>query len=65
MEKKLIMKMIKKCFKQYYETDSMAIGEKDLEELTNRIFQIKEAEPSADLYEVVNDTVYEFLTGSS
>ncbi len=55
--------MIKNCFKQYYEADSMPIGEKDLEVLTKRIFQLKEDEPTANLYEVINDTVYEFLTG--
>lgn len=63
MEKKLITKMIKNCLKQYYESDSMPIGEKELEEMTNRILQTKEEEPTADLYEVVNDMVYEFLTG--
>ncbi|MEH7308265.1 YqzH family protein [Neobacillus drentensis] len=63
MDKKLVVKMIKNCFKQYYEADSMPIGEKDLEELTKRIFQLKEEEPTADLYEVINDTVYEYLTG--
>ncbi|MDQ0197403.1 YqzH family protein [Neobacillus ginsengisoli] len=63
MEKKLITKMIKNCLKQYYESDTMPIGEKDLEELTNLILKTKEAEPAADLYEVVNDMVYEFLTG--
>jgi hypothetical protein len=62
MDKRLISKMIVNCFKQYYGTEStMPIGEKELEELTNRIFQTKEAEPNADLYEVVNDMVYEFL----
>ena len=63
MDKKLVAKMIKNCFKQYYEADSMPIGEKDLEMLTKRIIQLKEDEPTADLYEVINDTVYEFLTG--
>jgi len=63
MEKKLIVKMIKNCFKQYYEPDSMPISERDLEELTKRILEMKEEEPTADLYEVVNDLVYEFLTG--
>ena len=63
MDKKLVMKMIKNCFKQYYEGDSTPIGDKELEKLTNRILQLKEDEPSADLYEVINDTVYEFLTG--
>jgi hypothetical protein len=63
MDKKLVVKMIKNCFKQYYGADSAPIGDKDLEELTQRIFQLKEEEPTADLYEVINDTVYEFLTG--
>jgi predicted house-cleaning noncanonical NTP pyrophosphatase (MazG superfamily) len=62
VEKKLISKMIRKCFKQYYETDLMPINEKQLEELTNQILQTIEEEPVADLYEVVNDIVYEFLT---
>lgn len=63
MEKKLIVKMIKNCFKQYYEPDSMLLSEQDLEELTKRILQTKAEEPAADLYEVINDLVYEFLTG--
>ena len=63
MERKLIVKMIKNCFKQYCEPDFTPISERDLEELTNRILQTKEEEPTADLYEVVNDLVYEFLTG--
>ncbi|MEH7073934.1 YqzH family protein [Neobacillus drentensis] len=63
MDKKLVVKMIKNCFKQYYKEDANPIGDKELEELTNRILQLKEDEPTADLYEVVNDTVYEFLTG--
>ncbi|MFK9093178.1 YqzH family protein [Bacillus salipaludis] len=61
MEKKLVVKMIKNCFKQYYEGDSVPIGDSDLEVLTERIFQLKEEDPTADLYEVVNDVVYEFL----
>ncbi|MFJ5715640.1 YqzH family protein [Neobacillus sp. NPDC093127] len=61
MEKKLVIKMIRNCLKQYYEADSMPIGDKDLDELTQRIFQIKEDEPTADLFDIVNDTVYEFL----
>ncbi|MEH7333747.1 YqzH family protein [Neobacillus drentensis] len=63
MEKKLVVKMIKNCFKQYYEADSLPVDEKDLEALVNRILQTKDEEPNADLYEVVNDMVYEFLTG--
>ena len=64
MEKKLIIKMIRNCFKQYYsEVDSLPMSSNDLEELADRIIQIKVEEPTVDLYEAVNDTVYEFLTG--
>ncbi len=63
MEKKLIIKMIKNCFKQYYsEVDSLPMSSGDLEELAERIIEIKNEQPSLDLYEAVNDTVYEFLT---
>jgi hypothetical protein len=63
MEKKLVVKMIRNCFKQYYEGDSLPIGEQEMDELVTRILQTKEEEPTADLYEVINDKVYEFLTG--
>lgn len=62
MEKKLVVKMIKNCFRQYYEVDSMPISERDLEELAKRILNAKKEEPNVDLYEAVNDAVYEFLT---
>jgi hypothetical protein len=63
MEKKLVVKMIRNCFKQYYEAvDSMPISDQDLEELTRRILKTQEEDPDTNLYEVVNDTVYEFLT---
>lgn len=64
MEKKLIIKMIKNCFKQYYsEVESLPMSSDDLEELADRIIQIKVEQPNVDLYDAVNDTVYEFLTG--
>jgi hypothetical protein len=62
MEKKLVVKMIKNCFKQYYETDTVPISEPELERLMNRILQWKDEEPAADLYEIVNDVIYEYLT---
>jgi hypothetical protein len=64
MERKLIIKMIKSCFKQYYsEVDSLPMSSNDLEALADQIIQIKAEQPALDLYEAVNDTVYEFLTG--
>ncbi|AZU63233.1 YqzH family protein [Neobacillus mesonae] len=62
MEKKLVEKMIKNCFKQYYEGDSIPLSDKDLEELTNKILQANESALDDDLYAVVNDAVYDFLT---
>jgi hypothetical protein len=64
MEKKLVIKMVKNCFKQYYsEVDSLPISSNDLEALAERIIQIKAEQPTVELYEAVNDMVYEFLTG--
>ncbi|MDF2856093.1 MAG: hypothetical protein K0Q87_1944 [Neobacillus sp.] len=55
--------MIKNCFRQYYsEVDSLPMSEKNLEELAYRIIQMKTEQPTANLYEVINDAVYEFLT---
>ncbi|MBM7651529.1 YqzH family protein [Neobacillus cucumis] len=62
MEKKLVVKMINNCFKQYYETDAIPISEQELVHLINRILKWKEDEPAADLYEIVNDVIYEYLT---
>ncbi|WML45204.1 YqzH family protein [Neobacillus sp. PS3-40] len=63
MDKKLIYKMVKNCFKQYYsDLGSLPISEQDFENLCMQILLIKEKEPTADLYEVINDMVYELLT---
>jgi hypothetical protein len=62
MEKKLIKKMILNCFKQYYEADPIPLNEKDMGKLIEEILKTKEEEPYADLYEVINDRVYEFLS---
>ncbi|MED3561725.1 MULTISPECIES: YqzH family protein [Bacillus] len=64
MDKKLVIKMIRNCFKQYNaEADSLPMSDKELEKLYYQVLQTKTLEPEADLYEVINDTVYEFLTG--
>jgi hypothetical protein len=64
MEKKLIIKMVKNCFRQYYsDVDSLPMSERELEKLVVQIITMKTEQPNADLYEVINDTVYEFLTG--
>jgi hypothetical protein len=63
VEKKLISKMIQNCFKQYYsDVDTLPLNNEDMDMLCNQIVKIKSEEPGIDLYEVVNDRVYEFLT---
>ncbi|XJZ26124.1 YqzH family protein [Bacillota bacterium Lsc_1132] len=63
MDKRLIEKMIKNCFKQYdSDREFLPINLKEMDQLYNRIYTAKAAEPEADLYEIVNDVVYEFLT---
>jgi hypothetical protein len=63
VEKKLISKMIQNCFKQYYsDADTLPLNNEEMDMLCNQIVKIKSEEPGIDLYEVVNDRVYEFLT---
>ncbi|MCM3586422.1 YqzH family protein [Mesobacillus maritimus] len=61
MEKKLIRKMIQNCLLQY-STGEEFISIEDTEKMCEKIVTLKAADPSIDLYEAVNDTVYEFLT---
>lgn len=62
MDKKLIRKMIQKCFLQYrHDEASLPFSEKEFEEIYDRIVELKSREPEADLHEIINDTVYEFL----
>lgn len=64
MDKKLIYKMIENVFKQYDpDGDGLPINKSEMENLYNRILEIKAEEPNIDLYEIVNDAIYEFVTG--
>jgi hypothetical protein len=62
VDKKLIWKMIQNCFKQYYSDAELPLNNEDMDMLCNQILKIKSEEPGIDLYEVVNDRIYEFLT---
>lgn len=62
MDKKLVLKMIKQNFKQYYrDLEVNPLSEEDSELLYNQVTKLK-AETNADLYDIVNDVIYEFLT---
>jgi hypothetical protein len=62
MDKKLIFKMIQNGFKQYHhDLDSIPLNELAYNELHNQIIELKK-ETNADLHDIVNDVIYEFLT---
>jgi hypothetical protein len=61
MEKKLIRKMVQKCFVQYRHDDSLPFSEAEFEEVYEKIVDLKNEEPETDLHEIINDAVYEFL----
>jgi hypothetical protein len=63
MEQKLIEKMIRNCFMQYeYGRGDVLLSDEDLIALCQRVIEEKQHCPEADVHEVVQDVVYEFLT---
>jgi hypothetical protein len=63
MEKTLINKMIRNCLTQYgYGAASVPLSEQDYENLSDKILTIKAQETSEDLYAIIHDVVYEYLT---
>lgn len=61
MDKKLIRKMVQKCFVQYRHEGSLPFGEAEFEEIYEKIVELKSDEPETDLHDIINDVVYEFL----
>lgn len=63
VDKKLLIKMIQQCFKQYgYDEESIPLTNKEYDGLCTRILHKLEIEPEIELYEWINDLVYEFIT---
>lgn len=62
MDKKLIRKMVQKCLLQYrHDDDALPFSEDDFKKLYGRISELKAREPEAELHEIIQDVVYEFL----
>lgn len=54
--------MIQNSFRQYkHNLDSIPLNERDYDELYEQIIEIKK-ETDADLHDIINDVIYEFLT---
>lgn len=63
MDRKLILKMVQNCLKQYNEEgDSITLNSKTFEDIYNKIVEAKKEED--DLYDIVNDVVYGYITDS-
>ncbi|WP_078545906.1 YqzH family protein [Litchfieldia alkalitelluris] len=63
MDEKLLQKMIRNCFLQYHHNlDSVPLTAEEYTELMILIKKEKELNPDQDIYDVINDFVYEYLT---
>lgn len=64
MNKKFIQKMIQNCFKQYDpNAEILPIGPEEMEKLCQKVMKKIAEDPKVELYELINDTVYEFIAG--
>ncbi|PLR84536.1 hypothetical protein CVD25_04885 [Bacillus canaveralius] len=61
MDKKFIFKMIQNCLRQYQH--ELPLSEEDYDNLYQKIVGQKQEEADVDLHDIVNDVVYEYLTG--
>ncbi|MGM0834665.1 MAG: YqzH family protein [Bacillota bacterium] len=63
MENKLLRKMIRNCFIQYqHDLESVPLSEEDYIRMTAEITELLQKEEASDVFEVVNDVVYEYLS---
>ncbi|MBO1627917.1 YqzH family protein [Bacillus arachidis] len=60
MNEKLIEKMLAKSFRQY---QCKPVSKEDEEILIQNIQTLIHSEPHIDLYEAIEDIVYEYITG--
>ncbi|WP_223702315.1 YqzH family protein [Sutcliffiella deserti] len=62
MEKILLKKMIRNCFLQYeHDLEFIPLNEEDYEKLAAEVEEIIKQDPTTEVFEVVNDVVYEYL----
>ncbi|WP_204417687.1 YqzH family protein [Bacillus tianshenii] len=63
MENKLLRKMIRNCFIQYqHDLESVPLSEEDYIRMTAEITEILRTDDASDVFEIVNDVVYEYLS---
>jgi hypothetical protein len=63
VENIFLKKMIRNCFVQYqHDFESVPLSEQDYKELIEEVELVMKEDPEADVFEVVNDAVYEYLS---
>ncbi len=63
VERNLFRKMIRNCFIQYqHDFHSIPLSEEEYEKLAEKVQKIINEDPKSDVYEAVNDVVYEYLS---
>jgi hypothetical protein len=63
MDEKLLQKMIRKCFLQYnHDLESVPLTTVEYENLLSEIKQALVLHPDENLYDMINDIVYDYLT---
>ncbi len=63
MERNLVKKMIRNCFIQYqHDFESVPLNEEEYEKMASEVNQLTSEDPTLDVFEVVQDVVYEYLS---
>ncbi|UAL45932.1 YqzH family protein [Sutcliffiella horikoshii] len=63
MERNLVKKMIRNCFIQYqHDFESVPLNEEEYEKMASEVNQLTSEDPALDVFEVVQDVVYEYLS---
>ncbi|WP_078379941.1 YqzH family protein [Sutcliffiella halmapala] len=63
MEKKLLKKMIRNGFIQYrHDPESVPLSDDDYERLVGEVAEKLNEDTTAEVFEVINDVVYEYLS---
>ncbi|WP_027407686.1 YqzH family protein [Anoxybacteroides tepidamans] len=63
MNEKWLKKFVRNCLLQYgRDVDEFPFTESEWADLSHKIILEKQKQPNSDLYEIVHDILYEYLT---
>ncbi|TYS68232.1 hypothetical protein FZC76_10840 [Sutcliffiella horikoshii] len=63
MERNLVKKMIRNCFVQYqHDFESVPLSEEEYEKMAEEVSRAVAEDPDLEVFDVVNDVVYEYLS---